>query len=104
MALLVVELDALHGCGQPRHDPSSLVVGDPAGSPVHDVAVGVQGAEVPPGGHVTGMELHVETGGAECPASQHELEGVVSEQREVARSGARCDPGTDRLEEAGHAF
>ena len=104
MTLLVVELDPLHRRGQPVDHATSLLVGDPPGSPVHDVAVGVQGAEVPPGGHVTGMELDVETGGAERPASEHELEGVVSEQREMARSGARCDPRTDRLEETGHAF
>ena len=94
----------MHHRGQPVDHATSLLVGDPAGSPVHDVAVGVQRAEVPPSGHVAGMELDVETGGAERPASEHELEGVVAEQREMARSGARCDPRTDRLEETGHAF
>ena len=83
---------------------TSLLVGDPAGAPVDDVALGIERAQVPPRGHVAGMQRHAETGGAQRPASQHEPERVVAEQGEMPRTGARRDPRTDRLEQPRHAF
>ena len=66
--------------------------------------VGVEGAQVPPGGHVAGMQLDAETGGARAPRVPARTERVVAEQREMSRAGARCDPRADRLEEPRHAL
>ena len=60
MTLLVVELDSLDGVRQPRDHAPGLFVGDPARPPIHDVAVGVERAEVPSGGHISRVQLDVE--------------------------------------------
>ena len=99
MSLLVVELRGRDLRVEPRHDPPPLLIGDAAGAPIDDGALGIERAEVPPRGHVAGMQRHAETRGAQRPASQHEPEGVVAEQGEMPGTGARGDPGADGLEQ-----
>ena len=60
MSLLVVELRAGTAVGEPRHHAASLLIGDPAGATVDDGAVGIERAEIPPRGHVAGMQRHAE--------------------------------------------
>ena len=87
-----VELDLAH---QQLADGGRLLGGQPAGPAVGDDPVGVQGAEVDPGGHVAGLELEADAGRRQGAPADLVGERVVAEQAEVA--GAR--PGGDA---AGH--
>ena len=77
---------------QPLHDGGGLLAGEAAGAAVADRAIAGQGAEVAPRGDVAGLQREADPGRLQHAAADVELQGVVAEQRQVTRAGARRDP------------
>jgi hypothetical protein len=86
-------LDARELLGERRRERLAFVCRDPPGAPVGDDGVRVVGGEVGAGAHVARRDLHVEPGGFEDAAADFVLDGVVAEEREVARAAAGRDAG-----------
>ena len=69
--------------------------GDASGAAVGDQALGIEGAEVGAGGDVAVLEFDPETECLDHPAADFPLDGVITEQREMAGAGARGDARSD---------
>jgi hypothetical protein len=91
-----VELDL---ADQELADGGGLLGGEAAGAAVGDGAVGVEGAEVDPGGHVAGLELEADAGRGQGAPADLVFQRVVAEQAEVAGAGPGGDAPGDRVVE-----
>ena len=90
----LVELDLAR---QQLADAGRLFGGQPSGPAVGDDPVGVQGAEVDPGGDVARQELEADAGRRQGAPADLVGERVVAEQAEVAGARPRCDAAGDRV-------
>ncbi len=77
----------------------SFVVGKAARPTVGDAAFGVEGCNVGSGGDVPRLEHDLQPGGRQGTPAELELQRVVAEEAEVARSTSGGDSRTDRLDE-----
>jgi hypothetical protein len=65
---------------QALHQGHGLFAGQSAGSPIGDPALGVEGAEIPTGGHAAFLNRQANSGRFKHPSTNLEFQRVVSKK------------------------
>jgi hypothetical protein len=73
--------------GQALQQGHGLFAGQSACSPIGDPALGVEGAEIPAGGHAAFLDRQADPGRFKHSSTNPEFQRVVSKEGQVGRAG-----------------